>query len=127
MADNYLEKKFEQFRSGKPVYRKVNPSLDTLLSLASSQECRGDTSGVKTAQLEAMARSACKSCPGKVVSRIVREGSGLELLCPDMFTLGGAVLAARLKAYELHLKAVCTEAGAEDSDRQARAVIEVSR
>lgn len=37
MADNYLEKKFEQLRSGRPVYRKVNPSLDSLLTELSRQ------------------------------------------------------------------------------------------
>ena len=31
MADNYLEKKYEQFKNGPTVIRKVNPSLDTLL------------------------------------------------------------------------------------------------
>ena len=31
MADNYLEKKYDEFLHGKNVVRKVNPTLDGLL------------------------------------------------------------------------------------------------
>lgn len=129
MADNYLEKKFEQLRSGKPVYRKVNPSLDTLLTLAASGEgeAHGGGDAVKAAQLEAIARSASRSVPNQVNAAWDEPSATISIGCPGLFQLGSAVLAARLKACELHLRAECTEISGEDGYTEARAVLKIGR
>ena len=59
MADNYLEKREEELRRGKPSVRLANPSLDTLITRISGHTEATDTSYVvKEAQLEAITRSA---------------------------------------------------------------------
>lgn len=140
MADNYLEKKFEQLRSGRPVYRKVNPSLDSLLAELSRQphaddlmrQESGGTYGsgadaVKLAQLEAVARSAVRSCPDAVKTECSEAEASISLSAPDMFVLGAAVLAARLKACELHLRSECVCKDGTHGDRSACAVLKLSK
>ena len=140
MADNYLEKKFEQLRSGRPVYRTVNPSLDSLLAELSRQphaddimrQESGGTHGsgadaVKLAQLEAVARSAVRSCPDAVKAKCSEAEAGISLSAPDMFVLGAAVLAARLKACELHLRSECVCKDGAHGDRPACAVLKLSK
>lgn len=127
MADNYLEKKFEQLRSGRPIYRKVNPSLDTLLAQASSETGKAETGNVKGAQLEAIARSASKSSPGAVACMWDEQSSTLTIECSGLFDLGAAALAARLKACELHLKAERVEISEEYGNKPARTVLKIGR
>lgn len=140
MADNYLEKKFEQLRSGRPVYRKVNPSLDSLLTELSRQPHADDVmrqegggmhgsgaDGVKLAQLEAVARSAVRSCPDVVGAACSETEANITLNAPDMFVLGAAVLAARLKACELHLRTECVCKDGAHGDRPACAVLKLSK
>ena len=51
MADNYLEKKFEEFYAGKKtVVRHAGPSLDTLL--ARNRSCRGYDKSYKVHRLQ---------------------------------------------------------------------------
>ena len=140
MADNYLEKKFEQLRSGRPVYRKVNPSLDSLLAELSRQPRAEDgmqqesgalhgngADAVKLAQLEAVARSAVRSCPDAVKAECSEAEASISLSAPDMFVLGAAVLAARLKACELHLRSECVCKDGAHGDRPACAVLKLSK
>ncbi len=140
MADNYLEKKFEQLRSGRPVYRKVNPSLDSLLAELSRQPHADDimqqesagmhgigADAVKLAQLEAVARSAVRSCPDAVKAECSEAEASISLSAPDMFVLGAAVLAARLKACELHLRSECVCKDGAHGDRPACAVLKLSK
>lgn len=139
MADNYLEKKFEQLRSGRPVYRKVNPSLDSLLTELSRQPHADDVirqeggmhgswaDAVKLAQLEAVARSAVRSCPDAVEAECSEAEASISLSAPDMFVLGAAVLAARLKACELHLRSECVCKDGAHGDRSACAVLKLSK
>lgn len=107
MADNYLEKKYEELRHGKPVIRRNTPSLDTLLRKV-GEDADIDTGYlVKQAQLDAIVRSAgflgglfvfetCEAAADSSASvRITCQGSS--------FLLGQIVMAVRLKAAELGL------------------------
>lgn len=110
MADNYLEKKYEQFKNGPTVIRKVNPSLDTLLHRI-SDAAPATTAGaapadaIKQAQLDAIVRSA--SILGYTFRFETSEEKGsVYILGPNAphsktVELGETVLAMRLKAAEL--------------------------
>lgn len=110
MADNYLEKKYEQFKNGPTVIRKVNPSLDTLLHRI-SDAAPAATAGaspadaIKQAQLDAIVRSA--SILGYTFRFETSEEKGsVYILGPNAphsktVELGETVLAMRLKAAEL--------------------------
>lgn len=107
MADNYLEKQMDAWRSGKTVIRKSNPSLDSLLRRLGEPASGGDA--VKSAQLEAICRSAmlleCSrqfsfSCDEQKELIIIHGMSGSRQALLD---LGQALLAIRLKAAELGL------------------------
>lgn len=109
MADNYLEKKYEEFRQGRPVLRRNTPSLDSLLKKLQEEGCEADPDYVvKKAQLDALTRSAgfvgdipeidtFESAPGDGPS-FLKIG-----LCDDPLLLGEIILAVRLKAAELGL------------------------
>lgn len=67
MADNYLERQMEKYRSGKTIIRHLNPSLDILLHKLAEQDAVAPTEItaetdpsriVRKAQLEAALRSA---------------------------------------------------------------------
>lgn len=112
MADNYLEKKMEAYRSGASIIRKVNPSLDTLLrKLPCSTAARRDDP-VKEAQLYAALRSASLSglefesevLEGEQKIR-VSTGTGSEM---DWCRLGQIVAIVRLKAAELGFLTECS-------------------
>ena len=49
MADNYLEKKMEEFRSGKKAIRRPSASLESLLTTLAGNDAGGDTGGVGAA------------------------------------------------------------------------------
>ena len=111
MADNYLEKKMEAYRSGASIIRKVNPSLDSLLrKLPCSAAARRDDP-VKGAQLSAALRSATLSglefesevLEGEQKIR-VSTGSGSEM---DWCRLGQIVAIVRLKAAEMGFLTEC--------------------
>jgi hypothetical protein len=116
MADNYLEKKYEEYLHGRSVVRKVNPTLDGLLGrLAGENKVEDSGYLVKQAQLDAVVRSA--SLPGLNVEFETDEARAeIRLRSTSAFALGQASLACRLKAAELHL---ATEVRHEDSDTQA--------
>ena len=115
MADNYLEKKYEEYLHGRSVVRKVNPALDGLLGRLAGQN-QAEESGylVKRAQLDAVMRSA--SLLGLNVEMTSDEARAeISLRSTSAFSLGQAVLACRLKAAELHLS---SEVSLKDSDSQ---------
>ena len=103
MADNYLEKKYEEYLHGKSVVRKVNPTLDGLLGrLAGQNQAEESSYLVKQAQLDAVLRSA--SLLGLDVEMSSDETRAeISLRSTSAFALGQASLACRLKAAELHL------------------------
>lgn len=106
MADNYLEKKYEELRSGRPVIRKVNPSLDSLLSAAGSAEKYAD-SGYKVAKAQTEAAVASARRLGIEFSHEMPDGdpSLLVVSCRDAYSLGSVAAAIRLKLAELRLHA----------------------
>ena len=116
MADNYLEKKYEEYLHGKSVMRKVNPTLDGLLGrLAGENKVEDSGYLVKQAQLDAVVRSA--SLLGLPVEFETDEARAeIRLRSTSAFALGQAALACRLKAAELHLS---TDLRLEDSGTQA--------
>ena len=103
MADNYLEKKYEEYLHGKSVVRKVNPTLDGLLGrLAGQNQAEESSYLVKQAQLDAVLRSA--SLLGLDVEMASDEARAeISLRSASAFALGQTSLACRLKAAELHL------------------------
>ena len=123
MADNYLEKKMEEFRSGKKAIRRPSASLEVLLStLAASDAGGGGGAGagaagagaagaaVMPAQVDAVVRAG-KRIPEAAAFRFeVDESSSLiRVLGPSsprryVFEAGEVLLAMRLKASELHLR-----------------------
>ena len=113
MADNYLEKKYDEYLRGKTIIRRANPSLDTLLDrISGPQEKSGAAYSVKQAQLDAVLRSVSKLCPDARMSsdedtgRIFLHGRSPE-------ELGARSLAARLKAAELGLRSSLVTHGSE--------------
>ena len=116
MADNYIEKKMESMRTGRTVFRRDNPSLDTLLRRIAEQDGTTVTQPgaadalhtVKQAQIEAVLRSArlmgfefeAVADEGRQVLDIKMHGSTSE----ECERLGGIIAVARLKAAELGLR-----------------------
>ena len=117
MADNYLEKKMEEFRSGKRVVRRPSASLEGLLStLAESDAGVGAGAGagvagaVMPAQVDAVVRAG-KRLPEAAAFRFEVESAcgTIRVLGPSsprryVFAAGEVLLAMRLKAAELHLR-----------------------
>ena len=115
MADNYLEKKYDEFLHGKNVVRKVNPTLDGLLGRLAGENMVEDSGYlVKQAQLDAAVRSASLLALD-VEFETDEARAEIRLHSNSAFALGQAALACRLKAAELHL---ATEIHSEDSDTQ---------
>ena len=123
MADNYLENKMEEFRQGAKVVRRPSASLEGLLeSLAANAtsspdaifSARGEEStfaAIMPAQLEAVVRAA-KHLPEAAAFRFEVDDAAafIRILGPSsprryMFDAGQIILAMRLKAAELHLRA----------------------
>lgn len=125
MADNYLEKKYEEYLHGKSVVRRSEPSIDTLLDrVAGSSAPEEPEYSVKQAQLDALERSVRKLFPEIEFSS--HEGSdgkpgAIFIQAGSAFQLGEACLAARLKAAQLHLKT------ATESIEETAAAIKVFR
>lgn len=124
MADNYLERKYEQFIKGRPVIRKVNPSLDSLLSaLPDEQDAEDSQYKVSRLQAEAAISSARRMGIGFSASfPDDNDPSVLKISCRSSYDLGAVTTAARLKLAELHLQ---TRLRLSDSGTDA--VIEIFR
>ncbi len=121
MADNYLEKKMEEFRSGKRVVRRPSASLEGLLSTLAESDAgvgagagAGGAGGVGTAvmpaQVDAVVRAG-KRLPEAAAFRFELESAcgTIRVLGPSsprryVFEAGEVLLAMRLKAAELHLR-----------------------
>ena len=128
MADNYLEKKMEEFRSGKKAIRRPSASLEVLLSTLAASDAGGGGgaagagavggvggvgaagAAVMPAQVDAVVRAG-KRIPEAAAFRFeVDESSALiRVLGPSsprryVFEAGEVLLAMRLKAAELHLR-----------------------
>lgn len=103
MADNYLERKYEEFRRGKTVIRRSGMSLDSLLS--SAAETPGPDSGyrVDKAQTEAALASARRLGIDFEASFPEGNPAELALACRNSYELGAVCTAIRLKAAELRL------------------------
>ena len=105
MADNYLEKKYEELQRGKTVVRRSTPSLDTLVRRMVEAHAQDGPYVVKQAQLDAMVRTAAML--GGAVSFAAEERTAsIVASCPSpdgIAALGKALLAIRLKAAELSL------------------------
>ncbi len=116
MADNYLEKKYEEYLHGKSVIRRANPSLDSLLDFIRRDGGAAEPGyAVKQAQLDAAVRSAEKLGIEAEISTD-EAAAEIRLRCGSAFSLGELTLAIRLKAAELKLRSevsldgACTEA-----------------
>lgn len=104
MADNYLEKKYDEYLHGKNVIRRANPSLDTLLGkVAEPQERTDEGYAVKQAQLDAVMRSVTRLGLDAEMSSD-EPGGRIFLRGRSPEELGALTLAARLKAAELGLR-----------------------
>ena len=124
MADNYLEKKMEEFRSGKKAIRRPSASLESLLTTLAGNDAGGGAgaagaagggvgaagAAVMPAQVDAVVRAG-KRIPEAAAFRFeVDESSALiRVLGPSsprryVFEAGEVLLAMRLKASELHLR-----------------------
>jgi len=108
MADNYLEKKMEEFREGRKAVRRPSTSVEGLLKhISEPSDASSDT--VMGAQLEAMVRAA-KHLPEADCFRfeIDEKAAAIRLLGPGsprvhVMEAGELILAMRMKAAELHL------------------------
>lgn len=112
MADNYLEKKYEELQHGKSVVRRSTPSLDSLLKRLVAAGEPSTEYLIKQAQLDAMVRSA-SMLGGSLVFETSETVAGEKPACVRVSAesgsapaLGEAVLALRLKAAELHLETI---------------------
>lgn len=112
MADNFLERQMERYRSGKTVVRQLNPPLDLLLRrLADKEKTGGEVQKetdpariVRKAQLEAALRSARILYGDSFRAELSEEEQCIILenkSCAE--ALGEIILAIRLKAAELGL------------------------
>lgn len=111
MADNYLEKKYEEWKNGKPAVRRTAPSLETLLKRLGEPSGPDPDYTVKQAQLDAITRAASLVSPHLALSSSERDAT-VSVSSGDPVLVGEAVLAIRLKAAELRLCAViCAEEG----------------
>lgn len=121
MADNYLEKKFEQLASGAPkVIRKNYPSLDTLLHKTRSY--RGyDKSYVVTME-ELMkivsVNSLLSSARNQQALRfkLITKDSGAELIIPEIH-LGGGLPDERLPKPGTEPEAFVVVCGIKEEER----------
>lgn len=127
MADNYLEKKYEDLRNGRNIIKRVNPSLDSLLSRTAVSASASDPSyKVRKAQLDAMLGSAARL--GYDCEARCDESKGeLFISCKDSVCLGRLCLAAELKAAELKLSTSTQITKDADEGSLVSAIIQVFR
>lgn len=104
MADNYLEKKYEEWKNGKPAVRRTNPSLETLLKRLGDIAEPDFSYTVKQVQLDAIVRAA-GLLGGELEYRCDESQSSITISGKDSFAMAQAILVMRLKAAELRLRA----------------------
>lgn len=103
MADNFLEKQYEEWKNGRPSVHRKNPSLEALVKRLGEQSPRDESYMVKQAQLDAIVRTA--SALGLASEFITDEDSAsITVKCSGPVMLGETLLAIRLKAVELKLQ-----------------------
>lgn len=104
MADNFLEKQYENWKNGKPSVRRTVPSLESLIGKLVVKGEPDPSYIVKQAQLDALVRTASALGYGQEFSTD-EAGASVTVKGDDAMLLGQAVLAIRLKATELKLQA----------------------
>lgn len=110
MADNYLEKKYEEWKNGKPSVRRTSPSLESLIKKCRETGDRDESYQVKQAQLDAIVRAAGELGYGSAFTTD-ESLSAIRVENADTLELGECALAIRLKAAELKLCAKVVKAG----------------
>ena len=110
MADNYLEKKYEEWKNGKPAVRRTSPSLESLIRKCNESHEPDSSYIVKQAQLDAIVRAADGLGYGSVFTAD-ESSSTIAVEQSDPVKLGESALAIRLKAAELKLTATLAKAG----------------
>ncbi len=105
MADNYLEKKYEQMQQGRPVIKKVNRSLDSLLTALSEVPEKTDGQYMVSRLQAGAAIASARRMGIRFSARFPDEDdpSVMEISCSSAYDLGAVVTAVRLKFAELHL------------------------
>ena len=108
MADNYLEKKMEEFRSGKAPVRRPSASVEGLLERLST-DASVDAS-VMPVQVQAVVRAGTIIKESESFRYETDEKEGIILVLgpvsPRRYLLeaGEVIMAMRLKAAELNLQ-----------------------
>ncbi len=110
MADNYLEKKYEEWKNGKPSVRRTSPSLESLIKKCRETGERDESYQVKQAQLDAIVRAAGELGYGSVFTTD-ESLTAIRVENPSPLELGECALAIRLKAAELKLSATVANTG----------------
>lgn len=106
MADNYLEKKYEQLSKGRPIIRKANPSLDSLLTSANTPAENPDPNYmVSQRQAEAAVASARRLGMDFSATYWTDDSPQIKICCHNEYELGSVVTVIRLKLAELRLHA----------------------
>ena len=98
MADNYLEKKFEDLRSGRPVIRKAGRSLDSLLGDAASPPA-GEDAGYRVDRAQTGAAVASARRLGFEFSSEMPDGDLAELHLHAEVDLSSSGDAASLRIF----------------------------
>lgn len=121
MADNYLEKKFEQLNSGKTkVVRKNYPSLDTLLHKTRSYRGYDKSHVVSVEELEKIVsvNTLIASARNQQVLRfrLITKTTGAELLIPQIH-LGAALPEEHLPKVGTEPEAFIVVCATKEEDR----------
>lgn len=110
MADNYLEKKYEEWKKGKPAVRRTSPSLESLIKKCNESREADLSYIVKQAQLDAIVRAAEGLGYGSVLTAD-ESRAVVSVEQQDPLKLGETALVIKLKAAELKLHAEMAEVG----------------
>lgn len=113
MADNFLEKQYENWKNGRAPIRRNSPSLDSLVKRLSEHGPADTSYMVKQAQLDAIVRTA-SALDGALEFSTDENSASITVRSADRISLGEALLAIRLKAAELKLQS-CTTAVSDTS------------
>ena len=124
MADNYLEKKYEEWKNGKPAVKRTVPSLETLLKRLGESSGPDPLYTVKQAQIDAVIRAG-KLVDNSLVFISDEASSTVSVTGGSSFILGQAVMAMKLKAAELRLQTETTQFPSSGTDE--RIMIKISK
>ena len=122
MADNYLEKKYEEWKKGKPAIRRTSPSLESLIKKCGESGVPDSSYTVKQAQLNAIVHAAEELGYGSMFTSDESRAT-IRIEQPDPVKLGESALAVRLKAAELRLHATLSEADDKSLEFQISRII----